>query len=812
MSTTPTLYLEFEKSRARLDLTRDRYRIGSSFIPPTVASNVTLADGTSANVVGRSRVVGRSPIPTEFGFDVQVWGDSSAEVNRGLSDLQSFLAWAGDDRDPLYMVFKGNSDTPEPLYGQDGSIRYKVIKGEVTPGDDYSVRTSRESVVRDNKIDVLLQPYAEGRRQKLATAKGGVAVRRAHSDGSDIIGVSVAGSVTNYFHNPTFAHKTWSNKWTAGAGLVAFVNTDKRFVWTGSRSAYLVALAGSPRIWYQSITLAASTFTLAFRAKRADSGVIDSSYCQVYFNGAAQTSTYTAIGDGWYLVRYTGTGSASAGNYGISLAVGASVYVDAVQVEGNPYPTAIAHADALGCAPASSTTYHDSNTTRTAGFLKIPSARSHRLLGSGSISAIVVTPEASYSSNVIVFYESTTLFRLYHNGSTSWTFTDNTNSVTATDTLTAGKRSHLHVTWGKSGLSIYLNGVLKQTTATYTPASAIGDMYLLSDSTPSLHKDHFLSEYVVWGEELTSQQIADDYTSKLTLSGQATSLVPTIWSTAGNDTANNANDSTYKNFVVGLMVPGSAPALTRWTLTGTFSGDTYTVGNWELKEFIDPVRVLYYDLSGSAEAGTSGGEFKRTSVGTSETTTSTSSASWDGTSKDGDLLRFVKGRRFSLAVRARNATTGYLRWLHDLSGINKQQPQRISLSNSYWRNYILPAVIIPETDEEIFQLGNDIATKGQNTGTANLDLDYLMLMPHPSMQFYGATVVVEGREYDGYYGEGAEAVSGVVVGGEINLLPAVYNVLCVSAAGGYAGLDNGQISDSLAFTTVEIRPRWELVQ
>lgn len=813
MSTSPTLYLEREKSKNRLVLTSDRYRIGSKFQPPTVISNVTLASGTSANTVGRTKTVSRAPQPTEFSFAEQIWGDSAKEVDRALADLQTFLAWAGDDSDPTYLVYKSNSDTPEPLFGQDGSVRYKIVKGEVSPGDDYSSRPSRESVVRDNEIRLLLQPYALGRKQKLASAKGALSVRRSSSDSSDIIGISVPNPTTNNFHNPIFAHPTWNNKWTAAAGVVGFVNTDKRFIWTGERSLYLVSQAAGSRVWYQAFTLTATTFCLSFYAKLFDSGVINSSVCQVYFNNTLQTSTYTAIGDGWYRVSYAGTASAAAANYGIGLASGAaiSLYIDGFQLEGNGFPTPLAHADALGCAPSG--TYHDSTTTRTAGQIKIPSTRSHRMLGSGTISAIVTTPQASYSSNFVVFHEATTSFRLYYNvGTSSWVFTDNTTAISTVDALSAGKRTHIHVRYGKSGIALFVDGVLKTSNTPYTPGAAVGDMYLLTDTSPLFQQDHYLSEYVVWGEELTDAQCLADYQSKLTLAGQATSIPPIFWTSAGSDGLANANDSTHDNFGVALCIPGSAEALTRYSVSGLIDGETYTLGNWEIPDFIDPARVLYYDQSGTADASCSGGQFKRTSISTTETQTSVNTTKWEFT-QDPQLLRFVKGKRFSCIVRIRDNTSGYLRWRHVLSNMFKQQPQRVAVGLAYFRNYVLPPIQIPDTDSEIYQIGDQIDTLVVNTsGPVNVDCDYVFMMPHPSFSFFGYVAVIEGREYDGYYGVSAQSVSGVVTGGEINLKPWIYNVICMSAYGSNAGLADNSIDTSLGFTTIEVTPRWELLQ
>lgn len=808
MTTAPTLYLEFEKSKRRLDLASDRYRIGSEFKPPTAISDVVLASGTSANTVGRSRAVSRSPRPVEFPFDLQIWGDTHKEVERALADLQTSLSWAGDDLDALYLVYRGNSDTPEPIFGQGGSVRYKVVSGDVEISSDYSIRPSREHMLRDNRVTLLLQPYAHGAKQKLARAAGGVYVQRRNSDSSEITGLVVPESRANYCPNPIFAHPTFGTGWTAAAGLVAFENTDRRFVFAGSRSAYLVSQSSGSRVYYWAVSLSAAAHVISFRVKRRDSGVVDASTCQAYFNNALRTSNYTSLGDGWYLVWYTGTASASSVNYGVGLASGgaASLYVDGFQLEPGTIPTPLIHADAIGCSAVGP--IHNSVSSRSTARAFLRAADNHRLLGSGTISAIVTTPNTGYPSNIVVFFESSTGFRLYYSGST-WRFSDNTTEISATDPLTEGKRTHLHIRYGSQGIALYVNGVFQSSSATYTPAAAIGDMYLLTESTPSLHANHWLSEYVVWGEELTATQIANDYETKLSLSGQATSIPPVFWTKDGDNRLDNANDNTRDNYGVAFCVPGSAAALTRIVGGSAFDLENVSIGNWEIPDFINPSRVLYYEGTGTADGTCSGGSFDRTSVSTTEASLVKPLSLWSET-LDRELFRFVKGRRFGCIVRARGA--GYIRWRHNLSPLSMQQTQRRYIAG-YFRNHLLPAVTIPETADEIQRVNDEVEVLGVSaSGTVNFDVDFACLFPHPCFTFNsGNAFVIDGREYDSAYGVSGNIASGVVVGGEINLRPNAYNVIMASVFGMSNILADNSIDSFVDLTTIEVTPRWELL-
>jgi len=562
-------------------------------------------------------------------------------------------------------------------------------------------------------------------------------------------------------------------------------------------------------VYYWSSGLSAATHVLSFRVKRRDSGVVDATVCQAYFNNALRTSNYKDLGDGWWLVWYAGTASASAVNYGVGLASGAavSIYADAFQLEPGSIPTPVIHADAIGCSAVGPV--HNSVSSRSTARAVIRAAENHRLLGSGTISAIVTTPNTGYPSNIVVLYEGTTAFRLYYSGST-WRFSDNTTEISATDPLTEGKRTHLHIRWGSQGIALFVNGVFQSSSPTHTPAAAIGDMYLLTEATPSLHANHWLGEYVVWGEELTATQIADDYATKLALSGQATSIPPVFWTKDGDNRLDNANDNTRDNYGVAFCVPGSAAALTRFVGGSVFDLDRVSIGNWEIPEFINPGRVLYYEGTGTADATCSGGSLDKTSVSTTEVSLIKPLSLWSNT-VDPTLFRFVKGRRFGCVVRARGS--GYVRWRHNLSPLSMQQTQRRTVSG-FFRNHLLPAVVIPETADEIQRVNDEVEVLGvAASGTWDFDVDFACLFPHPCFTFYsGNAFVVDGRAYDSAYGVGGNVASGVVVGGEINLLPNMYNVIMVSVFGDSYILAENSIDAFVDLTTIEVTPRWELLQ
>lgn len=813
MGTTPTIKLV--NGTRTLNLVGGRYRVAQDFVPPATRITTSIASGASSNRYGEAVVSGQRAETRQLTFSIDVYGDTEAEVRRGLSDLDAFLKWAGDENTPLYLYYKPNSDTPEPTWGQDGALRYEILDGAVTISPFYGVSRLRERYVSRNPVSLTMQPYAIGLPQAAAQAKGSIHHDSVGSvDGRDR-GLVVSVANTNHFTNPIFGNAAWSTGWTAGANLTATENTEAAFIAFGVRSAKLQA-TGATRTWTQSLTLTAATYTLSFYARRPDGAAITSATCSPWFNGSSVSGAYTDVGGGWYRVTYSGTGSAGAATYGAVLAAAQVVYVDGFQVELSSYATPLAHGDMYGSAFSSTT--HASTTTRTTPYLRVPLTGKIWNVGSGSIRTVVTFPTGP-SSNPYLWYEAATGLRLYYDTAASrWTMTDGTNTITSgAGALTAGTSYVVHATWSSAGLAVYVNGASSASGGSFTPsASAPTYLYIGSTSTPANHQNQVFSDFVVWGVTLTSGQVASDYANiaPLVADRQRVTSIPYCWTKDGDNQVDNYNDSTRDNWGLFAHIPGTATADTEYVMTNEATGSYIGLALWSVREFINPGRVLYFDQGVAADAGSSNGDYYRLSIGTTETNATMTSLAKPWAS-DPDLYRFVEGREWYSVVRARVAGTGKLRQKLVLSPASTvTSRQWVAAPATYFRTVIVPSVFFPALYTGVFsypQMSHYITAK--NTASVNTDIDYYCLFPRPmAYLFAGSTTRLRGGNYSTEYENPATFIyneSGSV-SDRIDLEPDAYNVLLFMSHGTNAGtLDSAAVI--CTFTTTTITPRYSLV-
>ena len=95
-----------------------------STIDPSGAT-LALAVLPSGEVAAGGTFLGLTPVPTGVVLYANgtltpvTTGDGG--VNDAIRLLSTLLAQAGDEDEPLYLHYKSNSDTPEPLWGQYGA-------------------------------------------------------------------------------------------------------------------------------------------------------------------------------------------------------------------------------------------------------------------------------------------------------------------------------------------------------------------------------------------------------------------------------------------------------------------------------------------------------------------------------------------------------------------------------------------------------------------------------------------------------------------------------------------------------------------
>ena len=150
------------------------FDLSDDFVPPATPYSVNFAMGTSANRTGGGTFISERANDKEFSFTVWVKGDSAAETHGSVRRLQNFINLAKDKSDKLYLEYNpSDAITFKPIWGQGNWLRFRVKYGAVEVGSLYGVgkfRAEQFPVL----VSLVVAPYAEGIRQRVATAKGAV--------------------------------------------------------------------------------------------------------------------------------------------------------------------------------------------------------------------------------------------------------------------------------------------------------------------------------------------------------------------------------------------------------------------------------------------------------------------------------------------------------------------------------------------------------------------------------------------------------------------------------------------------------------
>src|SRR3990172_2137158 len=506
-----TATIKLVKGVKSLDLMAGRYLVAEDFVPPAPATRPTLARGSSANRFGQTRVVGVNVDERDFTFGVHVLGASEWENRRGIADVQAFLSLAGDESDPLYLEFKPNSDTPAPLWGQDGTLFYEILHGLAGVSELYA--QTRDAALPQCAVRLIVKGIAVGRRQRLCFAKG--AAREDDVGKNFSRGLVIQdGPLTNLFTNPVFGSSTYDTGWTTAATLVSEKNTDEDFVLFGAASARLYCITTATGAFTQSLTLAASTHVLSCYAKREDGAAVTASDVKLIYNTVEQTTTFVSMGDGWYLLQTSVTGTGIAAATGVSVQYPRQIYVDGFQALAAADQRPFFYGDQLGCAWSG--TAHASTSTQTATVLTITATDDTLREAQGGLGLVwrpFLANTASLTTQYLFSTGASGLNAYYQASDDKFYFTDGTTTIsTAAQTFPAFDRIILHFVWGPSGLAIYKDGVSAASSANFDPVAA-ATLYLLCNSSSAAQAVGVAMDFTVFGVELTAAQITDDYTN-----------------------------------------------------------------------------------------------------------------------------------------------------------------------------------------------------------------------------------------------------------------------------------------------------------
>jgi len=146
--------------------------------------------------------------------------------------------------------------------------------------------------------------------------------------------LQVADACTNYFTDPSCEYDAsltqWS-KYNATGTLTATRNQDVTPLY-GTYVGRLVQSSTGTGLFFQTVTVPAGTAALSCYVRKLDKSAVADADCNLYYDGN-KTTTYTAVGDGWYRLTWTGGTSGASFQVGITVKTGKTVYVDGFQVE-----------------------------------------------------------------------------------------------------------------------------------------------------------------------------------------------------------------------------------------------------------------------------------------------------------------------------------------------------------------------------------------------------------------------------------------------------------------------------------------------
>lgn len=791
-----------------INLSGTNYRLGQDFVPPTVAEVPEFSQGTSANVYGGGSLVGRTAANGSLSFSLHIFGDSTDQIKQLADNLARFLRGAGDDSNPTYFWWNPDNDTDyEPLWGQSWRA-LEVVWGQIDYSTLYSsMGASTGRALPNCFVTLMCKPFAKGRRQRVATAYGGImqdTIGRA--DGTSR-GIMLPKATTNKSTNPVFGHGTPLNGWTAGAGLVAAANTDPAFVLFDKNSAKVTRIGAANLQFYQTLNVGnTNPHTFSVYAKKPDGSAITSSDIQLYYNVVIAT-TYTAVGDGWYRLTAAADGIASNTTSGVHMAGAArTVYIDGYQVEERTYASAICYGDLIGHAWTG--TAHASTSTRAVNsYYRVPKADILDV-AEGTIE-MVYTPSVAntFSGDIRLFQNGATSLRaVFQASDDTFIFHDNTNAAqSAAKTWSAGDDLILHFTWhAANGLVVYLNGASIATNATYTPPTLGDYLYIGSTATPDEELIGTLQHFRTYARAMTSTEVVARYTNLAAqLAGdQVIGALPYEWTKDGDSVVDNCDDSTRDNYAVIAGIPGSVEAQTEYFLTSRPTYFAHTTQ--EYTGFAYPTSPqYYYELSGTADANSSGGEYH-------DYSTTYGSAVFQPTRREyfnGRIHFFMRARFVSADTNIRPIIVYTSTPVYDTVGVKGTSFTKATDTtlNMYYAGEL--SFTNRRTNIKSFYIGLD-----QSGG--RIYLDYLMAIP-------GKICKLEDTGFSYYYlfekslessSSGAlgsyDGTTSKLYGDDMNLEAGKYNLLFAFSGGETSESD---ITYTVTFSSVYITPRWQLL-
>lgn len=794
------------------------YFVEIGFIPPAVQKAINYAQGSIINQRGGKRISEKA-LDRQWDFTVRVEGGSLQETHQAVRQIQSFLNLAADTKNKLYLEYYPSDAIPfKPTWGQQGYY-YQVKAGRVESWDKYAAWTADHFI--KCTVNLTIAPYAEGIRQILAKAMGGILEDTLGTVDGSSRGLAILEATTNIFTNPVFGHTNYTNGWTTGADVHISRNINPVYTLFDRCSVQLVRTGATDYRYYQSLACGnTNPWTISCYCKKPDGSAVTANDVTIYY-GASKTTTYEAVGNGWYLCYASVTGIAAATNTGVQLVdIGTIVYVDGFQMEEKAYPTRLAYGELLGCAWTG--TKHASSSTRTAATCIITGAEIAPTQGSITYRAVIKFHHANTRAGDRYIF-GTGIVSSYFRAADDKIVAGYGGTIVTSPALTfaAGALYVLHCTMNKGYCEMYLNGVSVAAPVSIGAGTIPRDVYLGTTDGGITHGDLTLLDFTAWDVPLTAAQVGDDYADIVQqvtndAYGKRLNSIPYFWNLDGDMIFDHYADATHEDYAVIGGIPGSGPAKSVMRIGAGPSSSAFVISN-HAGDIPLRMTATFEDLSGTAVAAALGGQVLRTSI-------DTTGGDFDslGITYDHEVKRYA-GKQAHIFLVASDARTDlqarpYSRFQGGPS-IGYGDYKTLATTTTL-KHFLIGPIIAPE-----FPAENDWTTEGTTLvygffmkhagGTANVDVDYYRVLIGDICYVLGAGIAGSELVIDSdwnvweYVNAGNNlARQNLYQGNQFQLYAGMYNHL-VMLHGLIA--ENDDLTKTIPITAVYVTPVYDLL-
>jgi hypothetical protein len=606
--------LQFARGSSTFDLSTAPYSVGFDFTPPAVNNTYNISGGTSANISGGGSLIGSRANDRALSFTVRIMATNINEAGSYVRRLAGFVK--AQTNDTLYLDYREDTSIPVPLWGQFGApLRYEVVTCDVGNIDEnYGLSGARAFFVT---VTMEIKPLAVGLRQKLINATGGLFEDTYGTADGTARGLGISESTTNKMTNPVFGSSTYITGWTSSVETVT-KNTDSRYVLPGLLQSAKVIAIGANNVFYQVIN-AGNTNKHSFSAyvMLPDGGTPTNADVLIWYNTALST-TFKNLGNGLWLAYADNVSGINAATLtGVVVLSGRTCYLLGYQMEEKAYHTPLSYGDLLG--NSWSGTAHASTSIRAAAVCQVARTDDYLSMAQGAVNVIWNPYYANTFGAVEYFFAVVktdfTVYSLqayFQQADDKFYLTDGVNTIsTAAQTFAAGDVIVLTFVWGPAGLAIYKNGVSAASGVTYTAPAVVNSALLaIGHANTGAQNNGTLLGFDVYATQLTQTQVTAIYAaaSAIVDGGGRVSTIPWLWTKDGDGIVDNCDDSTRDNWCVAGGVPGNIQADTLFNMKLSSARQLY-ISNLHTKTFINPTLYLYKELSGTADANSSGGAY-----------------------------------------------------------------------------------------------------------------------------------------------------------------------------------------------------------